>query len=361
VYLYHLGPYPATPETEEWVFACAVDPKDPEKLDEGKMVQRLHDTLQIPDLKVDLKSISHWQVNSIVSDRYRSRQGRIFLVGDAAHRVPPWGALGLNTGIQDAHNLTWKLGLGVRGDQKGDYNALLDTYETERKPIGQRIAITSLHNLRSHGLIMDRALGISPDNDAESNVKALQGYWEEDSPEGNARREAVRKAQVILDDEFHAIGAEIGWFYPGIDPESEDIPSDHDGQVLPSGEMDCLNYHPTTLPGHNLPHAWLEKDGVIRSSRDFISADSFLLLSSVPYDKVTLSDGLVRVECIGDKGWKDTNGMWASLTSTKGVAGVLVRPDGIIAWRAIGEDGITSMKDEQWLSGILQRILRFSA
>ncbi|KAJ5833925.1 hypothetical protein N7474_002236 [Penicillium riverlandense] len=79
----------------------------------------------------------------------------------------------------------------------------------------------------------------------------------EDSPEGNARREAVRKAQVILDDEFHAIGAEIGWFYPGTQPEGEDIPSDHEGHVLRSGEMDCLNYHPTTLLGHNLPmHGW---------------------------------------------------------------------------------------------------------
>ena len=66
---------------------------------------------------------------------------------------------------------------------------------------------------------------------------ALQEYWEETFAEGNSHCEAVRKAQVILDDELHAIGTEVGWFYPGVDPESEDIPFDYGGWALPSGEV----------------------------------------------------------------------------------------------------------------------------
>ncbi len=64
-----------------------------------------------------------------VAERYRER--RIFLVGDAAHRFPPTGGLGLNTGVQDAHNLVWKIARG-RGGLGAD--ALLDTYEAERRP-----------------------------------------------------------------------------------------------------------------------------------------------------------------------------------------------------------------------------------
>lgn len=230
-----------------------------------------------------------------------SEKGRIFLVGDAAHRIPPWGALGLNTGIQDAHNLVWKLGLATRSDQLGRYNALLDTYETERRPIGLRVAQTSLHNLQSHALIMDRALGISPKNNTESNVKAMEEYFTPDSTEGKTRRQAVQNAQNILDAEFHALGAEIGWFYPNIDPENPITSSNHGGQLLPNGELNCLQYHPSLLPGHHLPHIWLEKNGVVRSTRDLIPCDTFLFLISGPYGEVTY-DGVARVERIGDSG-----------------------------------------------------------
>lgn len=80
------------------------------------MLQRLHRTLKIPDLKIKLKSISHWDVNAVVAERYRSAGGRLFLVGDAAHRIPPWGALGLNTGDQDVQNLIWKLAIALKSD-----------------------------------------------------------------------------------------------------------------------------------------------------------------------------------------------------------------------------------------------------
>ena len=64
------------------------------------------------------------------ADRYQS--GRVFLAGDAAHVVPPNGGYGGNTGIQDAHNLAWKLAVVLAGTAGPE---LLQTYD-ERRPVG---------------------------------------------------------------------------------------------------------------------------------------------------------------------------------------------------------------------------------
>lgn len=87
------------------------------------------------DVPVDIKILktSSWTMTSQIADRYRDR--RVFLVGDAAHRFPPSGGMGLNSGVQDAHNLTWKLH-AVITDTADD--TLLDTYDPERRPIAQR-------------------------------------------------------------------------------------------------------------------------------------------------------------------------------------------------------------------------------
>ncbi len=82
------------------------------------------------DVRADLFDARSWEVAAYVADRFRS--GRVFLVGDAAHVMPPTGGFGGNTGIHDAHNLAWKLAAVHRGDAR---DALLDTYDAERGPI----------------------------------------------------------------------------------------------------------------------------------------------------------------------------------------------------------------------------------
>lgn len=85
------------------------------------------------DLPIELITTGRWEISALYADRFRA--GRVFLAGDAAHTLPPnRGAYGVNTGIEDAHNLAWKLA-AVRSGQSGP--ELLDTYEPERRPIAE--------------------------------------------------------------------------------------------------------------------------------------------------------------------------------------------------------------------------------
>ena len=89
----------------------------------------------------EVLAVAPWHMSAQIAERYRD--GRIFLVGDAAHRFPPTGGLGLNTGVADVHNLVWKLAAARDGRLPAD---ALDTYEAERRPVAQFNCDQSLHN-----------------------------------------------------------------------------------------------------------------------------------------------------------------------------------------------------------------------
>ncbi|MDZ5619958.1 FAD-dependent oxidoreductase [Nocardioides sp. HM23] len=93
----------------------------------------------MPDLDPEIVGVFRWTFGAAVAERMQN--GRVFLVGDAAHRTTPRGATGMNTGIADGHNLGWKLGWVVRGWAD---EALLDSYGPERHPVGLRNALSSL-------------------------------------------------------------------------------------------------------------------------------------------------------------------------------------------------------------------------
>jgi 2-polyprenyl-6-methoxyphenol hydroxylase-like FAD-dependent oxidoreductase len=80
--------------------------------------------------KLNILTINSWTMNAQVADQYADPQGSVFLIGDAAHRFPPAGGFGMNTGIQDAHNLAWKLALVHRGLAD---RSLLQSYDTGEK------------------------------------------------------------------------------------------------------------------------------------------------------------------------------------------------------------------------------------
>ena len=103
-----------------------------EGITQQRALELLRAAIGVPDIPVVIEHIATWQAVADVADRFQD--GRVFLAGDAAHVVPPNGGYGGNTGIQDAHNLAWKLALtltGVAGP------GLLDTYQSERHPVGE--------------------------------------------------------------------------------------------------------------------------------------------------------------------------------------------------------------------------------
>ncbi|HEY4362427.1 MAG TPA: FAD-dependent monooxygenase [Bryobacteraceae bacterium] len=96
-----------------------------------KCLELVQAALGTNDVPVTLENVMHWNAAADTAERFSS--GRIFLAGDSAHIMPPNGGFGGNTGVQDAHNLAWKLACVLRGDAGPE---LLDTYDAERQPVG---------------------------------------------------------------------------------------------------------------------------------------------------------------------------------------------------------------------------------
>ena len=290
-------------------------------------------------------------VASIVAQRFRSKLGRVFLVGDAAHRIPPWGALGVNTGVQDAFNLVWKLAFAIRGDHLAA-DALLDSYETERRPIAQRVAQSSLLNLKSHAGAMDKAVGLSVDQTYEENSAAIDITLDPTHAEYPRRQALIAKAQEVLDSEFGAHGTEVGWFYPSADTKGEGQKTNHDGQIKPDGAFDELTYHPSTIPGHHLPHAWLRRADKTISTRDLLDPTKLVLFTQTAGGWDWVQSRLVQVEVIdAEGGWTDRDGAWREVCSVSRQGAVLVRPDGIVAWRGEEHDSTLAALLKQLASG----------
>ena len=106
---------------------------------------------------LDILEVRPWKMSAEVAETFRVDE-RVFLAGDAAHRFPPSGGFGMNTGIQDAHNLAWKIAAVVRGQSSA---SLLETYESERRPVALRNTALSVENFEGV-LKIPNALGLPP-------------------------------------------------------------------------------------------------------------------------------------------------------------------------------------------------------
>lgn len=235
----------------------------------------------------------------------------------------------MNTGIQDAQNLVWKLCLALKDPRR--YDALLDTYYIERAEVGKRVGLTSLQNMRSHAGHIDAAIGISTGQTREQNIAAAKSFFDPKHPDYARRRSLIEEASHELDTEFKAPGYEVGWFYPSADIEFEGGAT-HGGQQLPDGTLVHHTYYISTIPGHHLPHAWLEYESSIMAIRDLLSLEKLTLFVEAG-NVLKITDDRVQVVSIGSGGWHDVHGSWEKHRGVDAAGGVLVRPDGIVAWR----------------------------
>jgi 2,4-dichlorophenol 6-monooxygenase len=337
--------------SEEWVFHFTFRPDDPERFDEDVVVPRIRNLLRLPDLDLQVHTVSHWILEGVLAERYRV--GRVLLAGDAAHRHPPTTGLGLNTAIQDAQNLVWKLAAVLNGDAAA---TLLDSYESERRPIGMRNVDWAMFTFLNH-MVIDAGIGLIPGQSLDEKREVFRAYFS-DTPMGETRR--ARTAEVIGTQrtEFHAHDLEIGFAYA----QGALVP---DGSEPPPRDPMGSTYRPTTRPGHRLPHAWLEHNGERISTHDLTEVCAGFALITGPRggqwaQAAQAAEEKYRVrikldEIGDDDGYTDSMGSWGQLREIEDGGAILVRPDNHVGWRSISETSNPADDLAGAISSILSR------
>ena len=325
-----MGPGRWGPVSEEWVIHLNYPADDPRAQSDAQVEADAREALGLPDAPMKIHKITRWSVEAVLASAFQA--GRVFLLGDAAHRHPPTGGLGLTSAIHDAQNLCWKLALVLRGHASP---ALLDTYEAERRPVDERNCQRSLENAINH-LAVGAALGVSPDNTPEQNLAQLRRMWS-GRPEDAGHRSAVLRAMRAQSMEFSELNVEYGYCYQS----AAVVP---DGSAPPVPADDVRVYQPGTRPGAPLPHAWIDdEDGHRRPVKDLVAPGRFLLIAGEDgqawceaAQQLAADTGLpldaVRIGHL-DGDLYDPRCTWLRHRQITSDGAILVRPDRFIAWR----------------------------
>ena len=274
------------------------------------------------DHPVEVRSIRHWTMSAVVAEKMR--RGSTFLVGDAAHAFPPTGGLGMNSGIQDAHNLAWKLA-SVRNGVGGQ--ALLDSYELERLPIAFMNTLQSLRNANRDS---------KSDNPSPSS----------DIIETRASRSVRSRMSLATDSEERdliemlehsvAIGQDLGFAY-----ESSNVVVP-DGLDKPDNWVD--RYTPNASPGSRAPHIPLiSSDGARLSTIDLFDGVFTLVIGregELWHDAVAALPADLRPNVLRFAPGAQFNSIDVDVDEVYGISAagaLLVRPDGHVACRFVRE------------------------
>lgn len=265
-------------------------------------INEIRKTVELPNLEVKIINKSFWTMAAQIANQYQ--KGRVFLVGDSAHRLPPTGGFGMNTGIQDAHNLAWKLAFVINHHIS---DSLLNTYYDERAPIAKQNIEWSTGNAKFYAEIYEAI--------RTGNIEKLKLKLHEHNTHLNY------------------IGLDLGFIYHSCIIASE---NDKALNISPS------EYVPTTLPGSRAPHVKLIKDNKIVSTLDLFEKDFVLFIGSdgdlwrVAADELSQTlPFLLKVYKIADDGdLINPDGTWYETYEMTKKSAVLIRPDGHVAWRS---------------------------
>jgi len=266
------GTFASINGTDRWIFTTAPCPgRGP---DEWRSITKA--AIGRHDFHLSIDSVQEWELGQLVADRLS--QGRIFLAGDAAHVMPPFAALGANTGIQDVHNLAWKLAL-VMGGRAG--LELLDSYHAERHPAAWFAARQSLART--------------------PNLREMQTTSADGTP-------LADPLALTLGFQYLA-GAVIG-----------------DGSTADIHHLDLCGQ-----PGTRLPHRWLP--GRHRSTLDLAGRGMTLIIGT---DGKAWADAAAALSEPGLGVGQVDLAAWGAAVGTGNGGALLARPDQVVAWRHRG-------------------------
>jgi len=277
---------------------------------EERLIELVRIAAGVPDLKVEVEGAARWRCTADLAQRYRD--GRIFLAGDAVHLMPPTGGFGGNTGVHDAHNLAWKLAM-VQNGTAGP--ALLDTYETERRPIG-------------HFTV----------------EQAYTRYVTRTAPYLGAK-----DYQPVAND----FAIELGYRYHSPAIVGDDGAQEHLDPRQSRGS-----------PGFRAPHLWFNSAKGPVSTLDLFGK-GFVLLTT-PAGKAWSDTAAaiaedfpdLRAHIVGSAELADPRGEFAVAYGIGEGGASLVRPDGFVAWRSTTPPGADAAEE---LRRVLGRLLMRSS
>jgi 2-polyprenyl-6-methoxyphenol hydroxylase-like FAD-dependent oxidoreductase len=291
------------------------DPKNPvtdvsKDLTDERAYELLRAGLGDDTAPVKIENVMHWDATADTAERFQ--KGRVFLVGDAAHVMPPSGGFGGNTGVQDAHNIAWKLALVLKGLAGPE---LLASYDLERRPA------------------------------AAFTVE--QAY----------SRYVTRSAPYLKSDNMQAIqndlNIEFGYVYDSraIVAERSSNGSTHENPRESKGR-----------PGTRAPHLYLQRDGRQISTLDLFDRNFTLLAGPEGNSWCESAKAAGRqlgvavdVHRVGADGLRDPDSAFGAAYGIAPTGAVLVRPDGFVGWRAKTGEGASAEKISSALSSLLCR------
>ncbi|MGV9551251.1 FAD-dependent oxidoreductase [Streptomyces ardesiacus] len=353
---------------ENWVFHAPWHPDQGETVEDftdERCAAHIRRAVGDPGLDVEITGKAPWHAAQRVARSYRS--GRVLLAGDSAHEMSPTGAFGSNTGIQDAHNLAWKLAAVLEG-WAGE--ALLDTYDTERRPVAEATSARAAHRSVEHshpGFAPPPVLGgggpggggAAPGGPGGPGGSGGPGGPGDPGGAGGASGASVPSGGAPGGPGGGPGGAArggpggapgggpqrgilnvaLGYRYP----QGAVVGADPATPVVPEG-LDLSG-----APGSRAPHLWLRRDEERLSTLDLYE-DSLVLLSDAAQPtgwheaatevaaamRVPLTSYRVGGSAGADLVPDDEETDWARAHGVTRGGAVLIRPDGFVAWRSPG-------------------------
>ena len=294
---------------QKWAVQIQFDPTSDtvEAWTSERIIDQLVKMIGTPDARdvhYDILNVYSYTLSVTLAERLR--KGRLLLIGDAAHKIPPYGGFGLNTGIQTAHNLAWKLAAVLRGQAS---EAIFDTFEAERLEVARRNCAFGRTNA---GYVEQMMESLRKANSIEE------------------RQEVLRRSRQY----GNWMGADLGVHYeqPGAYVPDEIAPPVVDDPVI--------EYVPHAKPGWRAPHFWLQQAERRRSSLELFDEDFVLLVGQQgqawveAVSQIDLNSRIVAYR-VGADGDLVPEGDFQALYGIEDDGAVLVRPDGHVAFRSL--------------------------